>query len=390
MLNYYSVIVLFSCTALGILSILVHENVQLDKKTKRRFYETYIVVALAAFAEWLASFLNGAPSWTIEIHVVAKCMDYILTPMAGVLLVRQISKMDKWQKVMWVLLGANAVFQMISVFTGWTYYVDSATNYYYHGPMYLVYMSVYIVSILFLTYEFQLYGKQFAKRNQASLYAIVFMACAGIAVQEIVGSGMRTSYLSLTFGSILLFIHYSQFGQQAKEATLSQQRRLIETDALTGMYSRYAHMNELNSYNEMEELPENLSVYVIDINGLKETNDSMGHVAGDELIRGAAECIAKVTAKFGKCFRTGGDEFVLILSLENENPEELQQEIVEEVAGWRGTIVDKMSLSVGYACAKDNAGLSVEELIHQADRMMYYNKAQYYRQAGIDRRKQQV
>ena len=63
---------------------------------------------------------------------------------------------------------------------------------------------------------------------------------------------------------------------------------------------------------------------------------------------------------------------------------------MEEVAGWRGTIVDKMSLSVGYACAKDNAGLSVEELIHQADRMMYYNKAQYYRQAGIDRRKQQV
>ena len=390
MLSYYSAIVILSCTALGILSILVHENGRLDKKTKKRFYETYAMVVLAAFAEWLATFLNGAPYWTIGIHIAAKCMDYILTPVVGVLFVRQVSELDKWQKAMWGLIGANAVFEIISAFTGWAYYVDRTNNYYYHGPLYFIYILVFAISILFVAYEFQLYGKHFAERNQASLYAIVLITCVGIAVQEFWGSGMRTSYLSLTFGSILLFIHYSEYGQQAKDAALSRQKVLIETDALTGMYSRYAYMETLNYYDSVEILPDTLTVYAIDINGLKETNDSMGHVAGDELIRGAAACITKVTGKFGKCFRTGGDEFVLVLNLEKNNPDEIQRELMQEVAKWKGTIVKTLSVSSGYACAKDHAGISIEKLIHKADQLMYYNKAQYYRQAGVDRRKQQI
>lgn len=188
----------------------------------------------------------------------------------------------------------------------------------------------------------------------------------------------------------MLFIHYSEFGQQKKDADLRQQKLLIETDALTGMLSRYAYMEELNDYDEAGVLPEDISVYAIDINGLKETNDSLGHVAGDELIRGAAACIAKVMGEYGKCFRTGGDEFVVILHLENEKPEDIQSRLLREVSAWKGTMVEKLSLSCGYASAKGEDEASIEQLIHKADKMMYYNKAQYYRQAGIDRRKQQA
>ncbi|MBR5705734.1 MAG: diguanylate cyclase, partial [Deltaproteobacteria bacterium] len=58
--------------------------------------------------------------------------------------------------------------------------------------------------------------------------------------------------------------------------------------------------------------PEDLAVFSIDVNGLKTVNDSLGHDAGDELIRGAADCISAAFGQTGKCYRTGGDEFVVL------------------------------------------------------------------------------
>lgn len=99
------------------------------------------------------------------------------------------------------------------------------------------------------------------------------------------GNGsIRTSCLSLAFCSALLFIHYNEFLQQKNDDNLIYQKNLVETDALTGMLSRYSYIKTLNDYNRKGMLPQRLAVFSVDINGLKLVNDTKGHAAGDEFI----------------------------------------------------------------------------------------------------------
>ena len=59
-----------------------------------------------------------------------------------------------------------------------------------------------------------------------------------------------------------------------------------------------------------------------------------------------------------------------------------------EAASWHGKYQNVLTIAVGYAAHKDHPELSVEDLEKVADRMMYRDKAEYYKAAGIDRRKQ--
>ena len=129
----------------------------------------------------------------------------------------------------------------------------------------------------------------------------------------------------------------------------------------------------------MTPLPEDFTVFVFDINGLKTVNDTMGHDAGDELIIGAASCIKKTVGDAFRCYRIGGDEFVVVANMEKDKAEEILVLLDEETKRWS---MKKSSLSLsiapGYACAKDYQGLSAEELNKKADQAMYASKASYY------------
>ncbi len=381
MIKYYTAVVVLSCLALCVLGIQVFQNARFSKSTKRRFYLTYAVVILATFAEWAGVTLNGAPSWTVEIHAVVKCIDYIFTPVAGVCVALQISELKEWKKhrPVFVILLANALFEIVSLFTGWTFYVD-AENYYHHGSLYFIYAVVYCIAIADVLFSFRAYSKHFKRNNRISLYAIVFLACFGIAMQEFDGDTIRTSCLSLAFGSILLFIHYNEFLQLQSDDSLSVQRTMIETDALTGLFSRYSYIQALNEYNQADTLPRTLTVFSFDINGLKIVNDTKGHKAGDELICGAAACISSAVGTNGKCFRIGGDEFVAILDINRDQVPVILQSLTAAQNAWHGKTVNSLSISSGYVIAEDHPELSVEKMVNLADQMMYTNKELHYRQ----------
>ena len=85
-------------------------------------------------------------------------------------------------------------------------------------------------------------------------------------------------------------------------------KRLSIEDALTGLFNR-------NKFNQTMERLETasfsqLGVASIDLNGLKNVNDQMGHSAGDSLIRCTADHIGRVFP--GRSYRIGGDEFLVI------------------------------------------------------------------------------
>jgi diguanylate cyclase (GGDEF)-like protein len=384
-MNYYTSNIILSLMALLVLCVMISENDRFKKKEKRLFYLTCLFIALSSIAEWVGLQLNGVeslPKWPL---LLAKCADYTLSPMAGGSLIWLINRRGRRNRILQYILGFNALFQIVACLSGWMIKIDEH-NRYSHGPLYVVYVLVYLSVIAIIIVEFAFYGKSFRKQNRISLYAIMVLIVAGIAAQELFGSEYRTAYVALSLGVILLFIHYSEFYQMASDDKLRKQEILISTDSLTGMLNRYAYAKTLEKYDGLQRLPESFCAFSIDINGLKMANDTLGHAVGDELICGAAECIKNVFKKSGKCFRTGGDEFIVFASLERKKADGALDRLKSESAGWTGEGIDSLSLAAGYALAADHPGISAEKLVVEADRAMYTEKNEFYRVSGKDRR----
>lgn len=159
---------------------------------------------------------------------------------------------------------------------------------------------------------------------------------------------------------------------------------LSSTDMLTGVMNR----NEMNNYvDALAKRPSNESVGVVfaDLNGLKAVNDGEGHVAGDTLLKNAANALREVFAVH-EIFRAGGDEFVVILT--NVTGEELNEkaEKLRKVT----EKYDNLVFAIGTAYENDVKNLRLA--LHNADERMYADKKHYYelhpekKRGSIDKR----
>ncbi len=167
-----------------------------------------------------------------------------------------------------------------------------------------------------------------------------------------------------------------------------QEERLIyksQTDELTKLLNRRAYEEALL---ELEEngIPEDFVYVAFDLNGLKVANDTIGHEAGDEIIRGGAWCINAAMGGKGRAFRTGGDEFVAMLNADKQQLKDMEEVFKDNLANWRGKLVNGISISYGYVTRAENPNASIREISQLADSRLYEAKTQYYRKAGVDRR----
>ena len=145
-------------------------------------------------------------------------------------------------------------------------------------------------------------------------------------------------------------------------------------DVLTGVMNRHAYIRDITAMNE--EQIKNVGIIFVDVNGLKQTNDQLGHEAGDEIIKRAANLMKE---RFGtrSVYRLGGDEFVAICQAVNE---EAFNEIVKEICTTGYGLI-----SVGEAWIEVCTDL--EQQVKIADHLMYQRKREYYESLGIDRRR---
>lgn len=156
------------------------------------------------------------------------------------------------------------------------------------------------------------------------------------------------------------------------------------TDELTRLYNRRAYEEGLDRIRKDVPSEKIIVVAIFDVNGLKEVNDKLGHAAGDELLRGAASTIRSVYGSYGKCYRTGGDEFVVILEEPVEKLSVLNESFEKAAAKWHGKQVAELNISYGAALSEEVC--SIDEQIILADQRMYFAKKAYYQRIGKDRR----
>jgi len=148
------------------------------------------------------------------------------------------------------------------------------------------------------------------------------------------------------------------------------------TDELTELKNRRAYEDALHKYNE--EKTSNITIISFDVNGLKKINDTMGHVAGDELLVAASDCMVKAFSPYGDIFRTGGDEFVAFLTITDERLKQATSKFNNLLDNWVGKYVKKISVSYGICKRNDYPENTIEQIVAIADEKMYEMKKAFY------------
>lgn len=163
---------------------------------------------------------------------------------------------------------------------------------------------------------------------------------------------------------------------EADQAALAD---LAIHDGLTGLYNRREIFKMLDEeIQRSKRYDYAFSVLVIDIDHFKAVNDSLGHQAGDRVLRGLAGLMAEAVRPIDKVGRYGGEEFIVILP-QTDNPgalataERLRQVVIDNPLSISDGQRLALTISIGLAVFPSDAGTG-DELVNQADIALYEAK----------------
>jgi diguanylate cyclase (GGDEF)-like protein len=165
--------------------------------------------------------------------------------------------------------------------------------------------------------------------------------------------------------------------KQAQEMTQKAERFENEAmfDGLTGLYNRKAFDEKLeDALAGFEKMNESFSLILFDVDRFKEINDSLGHVAGDKVLKKVADCLRETFRRTDFIARYGGDEFVVIIErLTKEMARERIVTFMEKLRRLRFTSHAKGDIQVGVSPGATTVmeGDTAESLLGRADEAMY-------------------
>ncbi|HEX2697091.1 MAG TPA: sensor domain-containing diguanylate cyclase, partial [Anaerolineales bacterium] len=149
-------------------------------------------------------------------------------------------------------------------------------------------------------------------------------------------------------------------------------RYLGTHDVMTGVYNRAYFEEKLGELEKDRHEP--ISIIIADLNGLKVVNDTLGHQAGDGMIRRMGEVLKASLDETDFAARIGGDEFALVLpGVEKEGAREALERIKSLIV-LNNKYYREPELSMALGAATSLPELSLERVIAQADDAMYADK----------------
>lgn len=185
-----------------------------------------------------------------------------------------------------------------------------------------------------------------------------------------------------------LFLHEAN-GAMTQELSRAN-GRLIEartraeaeafTDPLTGLYNRRGLQLAFEALRQgaMHVVPQHFSLIVMDLDHFKPLNDSLGHAAGDEMLRHVAASLREIVRGVDTVARTGGDEFVLLLPglCEPAALEAMGQRIIRRIEApvEIGGTACRVSTSLGIAISSSYRRIDWARMEADADAALYAAK----------------
>ena len=157
-------------------------------------------------------------------------------------------------------------------------------------------------------------------------------------------------------------------------------------DILTRLYNRSFFVDELNRLERKG--PEPVTLVVADLNGLKEVNDTLGHAAGDALLRRAGEVLNEAVARPSHAARIGGDEFVVMMPASGAEEGARMIASIQELVEVNNQFYPGSRLSFSLGMATAEPGERLEDAVRRADQLMYAAKREHYANPDRDRRQE--
>jgi diguanylate cyclase (GGDEF)-like protein len=177
------------------------------------------------------------------------------------------------------------------------------------------------------------------------------------------------------FTRLIVFVLVMWLLQEFKRA-LTHERMLSQTDFLTGITNTREFYQQVNAeLARANRSGRPISLAYIDLDGFKQINDRLGHKAGDHLLRIVAQTFQSTVRKTDVAGRLGGDEFAILLPNTDQSGATCIMQRLNRGFHWQMKQLHmQVTLSAG-VISFASAPASVDEMIHEADILMYEAKA---------------
>jgi diguanylate cyclase (GGDEF)-like protein len=221
-------------------------------------------------------------------------------------------------------------------------------------------MGTYWTYVIVLAYYLVL-PRPWARALAASLIAVM----VPLAWREF--GGEVGSRYAVTLALVSLFAHVTVGLIDDRERKLVEQMAL---DPLTGVLNRSTLSYRLDSA-AARSLP--VSLLALDVDHFKSINDRFGHDAGDRVLSGLSTVMTRNVREGTAIFRTGGEEFLLLLECTDASAAQaVAKRLIESIAGHDFVVGHVVTASVGVA--ELDPGESVRSWLLRADRALYRAK----------------
>lgn len=190
----------------------------------------------------------------------------------------------------------------------------------------------------------------------------------------------NVQYSSILCVGALIFVlsQLADFGVRIGHIFLQGARtKLLEqmayVDEMTGLVNR-RRCEEI--WDSLDQSDCDYGIFAFDLNFLKRTNDTKGHMMGDQLIKSLADVLKKVFGSFGEVGRIGGDEYIVFIpDLTGVSIEKLTQQLEHEMEQKNLENPDlNLSAAYGFCRHSDNPDMDARHLYRKADAAMYEMK----------------
>ena len=257
-----------------------------------------------------------------------------------------------------------------SIKTGWFFIIDEK-GIYKRGPLWALQNIVAYSYFLFTTIHALIVARKekspIQKKQEYTLALFVVAPFLGALLQLFVGNHPFVAPATV-ISMLFIFINI--------------QSNMIHNDSLTGLPNRKSAERYLEEMKSRVDANNTFYIYIIDIDGFKGINDSLGHIEGDNALRTVASVLQRIADEHrGFVCRYGGDEFLAVIKTEFLNNPESLEAICNERLKKEAEILNlkyNLTMSVGYSLC-DSSRDNTQGIIQAADMMMYSNKMSKFR-----------
>ena len=373
----YTVTIIVCVISMIILAIDAGKNTIFNKDDIKWFRITFILAALGATCEYLGVLADKTNFCSPKVHWCITFSEFCISPYLGVCLARS-SGMKHSIKFMLLFMTLNVVIEVISLFTGIVFYIDSE-GIFHRGWFYASYLIFCAIDFGYVLFVFILIGIRSKLRYLINILLITSIMIVG-NVANIIDSNINSGYMSICVTATMLYICVQTILRHVMIQTINMEKDISNHDALTKVMSRVSFDNKVSEFDKLISTdPDNLKFAVCecDLNNLKLVNDNFGHDYGDKYIIACCKVICDIF-KHSPVFRIGGDEFVAILQNDDYDNLNRLKQIIDDIS--RNEILkdcslpEKKSFAAGFAVYDSTIDKRFNDVMKRADTEMYQNK----------------